>query len=492
MKYQLKEVIIVGIAAITLFEAVLGILQFHNIVKYANTNFEIGGTFNNPSIFGNFFALTIPFLLALMLFPEHFFLSRRQKTGIILILCLAIYVTILSMSRSSWMGIIAGGLTLICIKYRLNLNLLKVQPPKIFARGIIVSLLFVVAIILLIFYIKKDSSFGRYFIYKRSLELSAANPITGYGSNSFGRVYNLFQADFFSKHKSTQQERLVADNINIAPSDFIQILIEFGAIGLLLTLLVMITVIYLGIKNLNHLIGKGRSIQAGGIGSVISLFTCSLLSYPLHIIPISVIGLIIVSMLNLRGARLFTLSISNPLKKLSAVIAISFLLLIGYIQIRQYKVQREWGKLHFLSGFLTSESTLNDYGKLYYTLHDRYLFISEFGMKQFYAGNYREAIRLLSESNHYFANYQTYMYLGLAYQQVGANDAALKNFKTATYIVPNRFLPKFHLFNFYMKTGHHTEAQAVAKEIMAMPVKVQNSTVDYVREQVIRMMSAIH
>lgn len=483
IRYELKGFIIIVIAGVTLFEACLGILQFFNVIKYTNAYFEIGGSFDNPAIYGNFLALVIPFLLGLMLYPTYFAFQRRHQVFLALILCLSVCAIILSMSRSSWIGTITGVSAMLCLKYSRQLKRFSARSPQLFTGAIAVGALLLLSGLLLIYHFKQDSSSGRLFIYKRSLELSAIRPVSGHGLNSFGRVYNLYQAGFFSTHNDSREDMLMADNINIAPGDYVQVLIELGIAGLMLVLGLTVIIIYGAIRNLKKLTGLNRVIQTGGIGAMLSIATCSLLSYPLHILPITVMLTMIISIMQIGGYPVFTLYIRARLRKCCFLTLIPVLLLLGYIQIRQYKLQKKWNELHTLSGYL-HESALSTYEELFPGLRDQYLFLSEFGMKAFYSGNYEKAILLLEESNYYFANYQTYMYLGIAYQQIHDGKAALINFKTAVNIVPNRFLPKFYLFKFYLENGQHKTAKAIAREIMNMPVKVQDPIIDNIKEQV--------
>lgn len=490
IKYQLKDLIVIAIGIITLFEAILSILQFYGILRYPNNNFKLGGTFNNPSILGNFFALTIPFLLGIVLFSSHNIITRVQKSFIYLIAGLAAYATIISMSRSSWIGLTISLLALLIIRYRSVIVHWKNRSPKLFAGMLIVLAIFGSAMMLILFSLKRDSSLGRHFIYKRCFELIAANPFIGYGQGSFGRTYNLFQSAYFANHTATPQEKLVADNINIAPGDFIQIWIELGSIGLVLILIIFLVVISSGISQLKNLNEKDQCFQAGSLGALIAVVVCGLLSYPLHIIPISIPLLIILSMLHTAGNTLFTFSLSDSVKKISLLIAMGILFLLFFIQIQQYRTQREWRKLNIASGFLNDESTAENYYRLYKSLGDKYLFLSEMGVKLFQLGRYSAAIQLLEESNHYLANYQTFVYIGIAHQELNEDDKALENFKMAVNMVPNRLLPKFHLLKCYLKMDNQAAAKMLANEILAMPVKVRNPTTDFIKEEVTRMMSA--
>lgn len=98
---------------------------------------------------------------------------------------------------------------------------------------IIVSNLIILftVLVLLVFFIKSDSSLGRVLIYKISIQIFQENFLLGIGLGNFQEVYLYQQASYFSKGTYTNKELLLADNTHYAFNDYWQFIIEIGIIG---------------------------------------------------------------------------------------------------------------------------------------------------------------------------------------------------------------------------------------------------------------------
>lgn len=99
---------------------------------------------------------------------------------------------------------------------------------KIIASSIFI--LFTV-LVLLVFFIKSDSSLGRVLIYKISIQIFQDNFLLGIGLGNFQEIYLYQQASYFSKEIYTNKELLLADNTHYAFNDYWQFIIEIGIIG---------------------------------------------------------------------------------------------------------------------------------------------------------------------------------------------------------------------------------------------------------------------
>jgi tetratricopeptide (TPR) repeat protein len=74
--------------------------------------------------------------------------------------------------------------------------------------------------------------------------------------------------------------------------------------------------------------------------------------------------------------------------------------------------------------------------------------------------------------------------LGNQYYAVGNYAEAENAYTLCVNMVPNRFLTRHTLFNFYKKTGQKRKAVQCGKEILALPVKIPSYQVEHVIKSV--------
>ena len=86
---------------------------------------------------------------------------------------------------------------------------------------------------------KPDSANGRLFMYKLSTELIFEKPLFGHGYNSFEPVQHQKQINYFEDNKSDTRNGWLASEVTFAFNDYLQIVIEFGFLLLLLIVLLL-------------------------------------------------------------------------------------------------------------------------------------------------------------------------------------------------------------------------------------------------------------
>lgn len=101
-------------------------------------------------------------------------------------------------------------------------------------------------ILLLTFFIKNDSTQGRFFIYKTSISIIKDNPVLGIGYCNFPSVFPVYQAAMFQNGKMSEKEIYLADNTMVALNEYIHTTVEFGVFGLSLLLLTIFLILFYG------------------------------------------------------------------------------------------------------------------------------------------------------------------------------------------------------------------------------------------------------
>ena len=199
--------ITVGLVFVGVIQAITGIVQY-----IGGDNFVMG-TYDNPAGFAISLACILPFGCSAISRTGSDKTKYLYETGLILI----IIAVLLSDSRT---GIIASLIVLLFWKVR--------------SRKVIGIILFGV-FLSLAFLHKSHSTLGHGFIYQTSLTMVDGHSFFwGRGCGSFKRDYMKYQANELRKYPENHATTMLADNVFHPFNEFLLILIEYGAITLLL------------------------------------------------------------------------------------------------------------------------------------------------------------------------------------------------------------------------------------------------------------------
>ena len=77
------------------------------------------------------------------------------------------------------------------------------------------------------------------------------------------------------------------------------------------------------------------------------------------------------------------------------------------------------------------------------------------------------------------------------YKNLHQNQKAEYCYKRAINTTPNRLLPRYQLFSYYLKTGNLVLAQKTGQEILNLPVKIPSSKVNDIRSDTQEQLSEI-
>lgn len=83
-------------------------------------------------------------------------------------------------------------------------------------------------------------------------------------------------------------------------------------------------------------------------------------------------------------------------------------------------------------------------------------------------------------------NCETWCDLGEACESDGDYAQAENYYRTASYMVPTRLRPNYLLWKLYISSGRETEAREMARKILSMPLKVENTFTLRVRDEVLK------
>ena len=143
--------------------------------------------------------------------------------------------------RSSWLALFGGSIYILYYRYSIK-SKLQVIFNSNFKKIILAASIFIIIFLsaFSLHSLKPDSANGRLLIWNISGMMIKDNSIFGIGYYRFETDYNIYQAEYFADN-SDDYEELLADNVNRAHNEYLQIWSETGIIGLVLWLGIFIS-----------------------------------------------------------------------------------------------------------------------------------------------------------------------------------------------------------------------------------------------------------
>lgn len=227
--FDMSKVLLYLIVSVFIVESIYIIGQKSNLIFNTNSLFPVGGSFGHPG-----YSATLLGILILFLFSNFKYFGKNIWLQLVLWSCflMSFGFSLYAVSRT--------GILLNLIAFTLYItSLLSKKSTRLAAIGVAVF-----AITISLAQLKKNSSSGRIFIWKNSLNMLTEMPLLGYGTDSFSSKYNRQQTLYFSGGYGTEKEKFLSDYILEAYNEFIEVTIEMGYLGLLLlTLFIIILLI---------------------------------------------------------------------------------------------------------------------------------------------------------------------------------------------------------------------------------------------------------
>lgn len=373
---------------------------------------------------------------------------QPTKTFILLIITNIILFIILK-NRT---GILCISITLFYFFYKKN-RLSRVK---------IITVSFVAVSILIIW--KIPSSLGRIFIIINTITLIINNPLN-FNPNSFREQYMYYQCEYF-KHNPNSIFAQYADNTMTSLNEYLNLIANYGIIGLLLLLLTIycIYIIY----------EKSRSLYKNQYG--LSLFIISIISlvsypflYPLTwiILFLDIIGLLI-------QTKLYEYLIRR--NKLSNYSIILILMIIAYL----FYATNKRGYYEYKFGeWIDNPKNVNRYSisklRKYFNNDPEFIFAD--AMNDFYYKNYKTALFKLYRCDKYWSDYNLNLYIGIANLHLLNYKTALIYLKRAYYMCPNRFKPLYYQVIIYYCNKDYHKCNNLSYYILRKSIKVYSSDI---------------
>lgn len=341
---------------------------------------------------------------------------------------------------------------------------------------IIASSIFILstALVLLVFFIKSDSSLGRVLIYKVSIQIFQDNFLLGIGLGNFQEVYLYQQANYFSKEIYTNKELLLADNTHYAFNDYWQFIIEIGIVGFVIVGVLFYLLGKLVLKSIRS--KKHVWLTANVVSLLIAVLIAALFTHIFEQLQYQATVVLCITYLCLINIRKKWCNIT--------ILSISFLFLlaIGFKGMETYRINNNYNTaLNLYIAGLKKECKIELQKITPIKDNKRAVLYLQILMSSYHLNYEKEILKLLAQ----YPNANTYKMLGDFYLFNGKIKAAENAYLTAINMVPNRFLPRQSLLRLYISQKKDTEAEKVANKIISLSIKIGSSQVNSIKQEAI-------
>ncbi|MBR5963070.1 MAG: O-antigen ligase family protein [Bacteroidaceae bacterium] len=333
----------------------------------------------------------------------------------------------------------------------------------------ILACTFFLVIVVILYFLKRDSADGRLLIWMVSLRLISKFLLFGGGTGAFGAMYMPEQASYFRLHPGSRFAML-ADNVGHPLNEYLSIVVQWGLIGLVLFSLLIYLIIKAWLKN--------RSKETDTLFLILlSLASFSCFSYPLSY-PFGWVMLVFcISCSAIYAPGVTKKRNSFPFKYAFYVILSLFLFGSTYFFLLNYK---QWFKVSSLS-FSNTERLDTDYSCLYPKLKRDPTFLYNYATSLHRERAYEKAEEILQECLSYLTDYNTLFLLGSIYMAKGEDGKAKETYKELAEMCPNRFLPLYEMFLLAARNNQEEEARSLCETILGKEIKIYSDKVLFIK-----------
>jgi tetratricopeptide (TPR) repeat protein len=496
-KYLILFIIALGYAQVGVCA-----LQLTGIIPSFSPIFPVSGTFNNTSELGIYLTCILPITVSIGLKA-----SDSTPTGKFIRAVCLFYVLcwlVLNLTIGCRTALLSGIIGMVVfVSFRMGFleyleRKLKSLPYKIFITTIL--LLMALGLTFALAQYKQDSANGRLLIWKVANSGIKDTPLQGQGFNAFQASYGHFQAAYFQKHTDNQREIMIADNINAAFNDYVEITFNLGYIGLFLFIAFWLSLfktarhVSSGAKYRdslvlrNDLVYKHHERTSGdyyvlGVTILIIFLVSSGFYFVEKMLSVKVIVLFFAAYISSASKSIAIFYARPTWMKSFAVIILLFSCIIGYATIIKTKQYVQWNKADSLAQFGYVEEASKEYELLYPHMQHNGLFLYRYSRVLYTNEAYIKCLEFMEMAKDKITSSEFYGLLGDACFKTSDYENAIKNYEYAAYMVPNRFRPLYKLFKLYEEIGKTQQALNVAQIIVNKTIKINsNETQEIIKE----------
>lgn len=454
VRLMFKKYFYITAIVCVLIEIIFCGFQYVGLIANFNSLYRIGGSSGHPGATAAGIVILMPFVVGKLL-------DQKNNTSFtkVLFLLVGTFVVILILYLNSR----AAFVSLLLIFY-----LFLKKYFCVFNRLGLTIILIIVGFFLTVFlfYYKYDSSLSRLFIWRNSITLIEQNPILGIGLGRFDAAYNQIQHDYFANNNCNSKEAKMARYVGTAYNDFVELSVESGLIaGFALLLIIFISILQ---KK------KLTPFYISFISMIPIMMTWTTLKY----LVFSYLFILSLSTFSSNSRELFN-AIGSPIVRKTQIVCVFLLsLLLFYFGTKLNMAFNEYRKA-------TKLKDQNRYKSAALTLHYDSWFLIDYSIMLHNNGENQKAIEILNQAGFWSYTPRIFVLKGEIYEQLGNNNFAIQNYKTAYFIEPSRLYPKYLLAKLFDKMGDCSSSKHFVDEIVE--ATKDNKLVDaiYLREKLL-------
>ena len=477
-------------------EAWIGFRQVYGLTYSNHGMFRITGTLFNPGPYAGFLAplslCAAAWIMCMRKMVARILRSRRLwLRPNILLRCTIPYalgwgcavstavILPATMSRAAWLAVLAGGLLLALIEFRIGGRLWLKYKRRPFHTGIsaVAALALTSLLAVGIYHAKRPSADGRLLMWKIDSRVLLRHPLWGVGPGNFAGAFGREQAAYFAEEERPRQEQLVAGCPESGFNEFLQFGAETGIIGFVLLLSLTGTAVVGAIRRRNP-------FGYGLFGAAV--FAC--FSYPWSVLPLRLLFVVLLAAAcTPRNAPHRGLLRNLPLLLLPVAGAACWPGLYDRYAVR-VEAQRQWREVRLWMHSERYDYLVEDGERLYGTLSEDFRFLYDYGYALHKTGDYRRSNIVLQQGTQLSSDPMFHNIAAKNYEALGAYDEAERALRQAHAMIPHRLYPLYLLARLYAATGRSEEARTTARRALNLKLKVESVQTREMQEELQKLL----
>jgi O-antigen polymerase len=440
-------------------------------------NLQLTGQFENSTLYSLYLLGNI--CLLVLLRGRYGALFGRTVVYLVYIeIFVSFYYLILAGSRTAWIAAYAAALVGV---YRLLSTAIPAGTTRRLRLAFLAMIVLCVPFFIFLINYKLDSALGRILIWKSTILMITDRPLLGHGLGSFFSLYSDYQGKYFAAHPGSEYAQL-ASNPNFAFNEYLQIAAEIGITGL--------AVVIVGLCVLVAGLSKAGNIRFQTISTfaVLALCLICLTAYPLRYGAFHIPLLLLFGYLSARvDNRAVNISRRVPLAfalGLSMAAAITLAYQVG--KARSYYSWKD-SMASYRVG--RSDAALDKAAEAYAGLSENGKFLYYYGSLNM-DSRPAYALAIFKRANRHMSDSDLYVNIGDCYRKLDNPKLAEVFYMKAAIITPVRFLPVYKIFELYRTSHRRADACSIARKILEKPIKIQSSTVNFIKDDVREWLAA--
>ena len=321
------------------------------------------------------------------------------------------------------------------------------------------------------FCLKKDSALGRFHIWEMELRAIADKPLTGHGYGNALGSYGDAQAEYFEGEERGQERVRIAGCPEYAFNEYLRLGMEFGILGLLLS----VGVIVLGTMMLCH---SDSSLTFG----LVAWGTFAMASYPLAVWQLR---LLLAVFLGAAIGVSVKVGKKGRLILVPALVCLSVGSMLVWLPENKHRKEAEskWLEERRFTNFGIFDGMADRLAILYPQLRRNFRYLYDYGYALHKECRYEESNVILREGALISSDPMFYNIIGKNHEALGDYELAERNYIHAHNMVPSRLYPYILLMEMKERQGNTEQALAYARKALSLPVNERNMSMRDLHER---------